>query len=385
MMIPADTLFEAAKRLHGHLLKTSWDGRALVGPDSGVRFNARVGRFVKSYLRAFPWTDNRIYMQAQGYWILDNWRMFELSGDERYQDIALACSHYVLTAQRPAGYWAYPDPEWRNRIATVEGDFGCLGLLESYQQTGQDALLAGAQKWHRYLIDDVGFQASDGMLAVNYFANVRGSKVPNNTTLTLLTLARLAGVTQDAQVLTPCAGMVAWLNEVQLESGELPYAVAASPDGRDRAHFLCYQYNAFELLDLVEYYQLTRDGAIVPVVEKLAAFVASGVTESGAASYDCEHQTPEVTYYAAALAAALSQATSLGAGDYRALADRGYRWILGQQKPDGGFRFHSRANYSFLSDRRAYPRNLAMILAHLLIEVQAQRTPITGGAQADKG
>ena len=226
-MIPADTLFEAAKRLHGYLLKFAWDGQALAGPDSGVRFNARVGRFVKSYLRAIPWSDRRIYMQAQGYWILDNWHLFELTGDERYRDIALACSNYVLAAQRPEGYWEYPDPEWRNRIATVEGDFGCLGLVESYRQTGQEAYLAGAKKWYRYLIDEVGFQGSDGMLAINYFSNVRGSMVPNNTTLTLFTLARLADATQDTQYLTTCAAMVAWLNQVQLESGELPRAVTA--------------------------------------------------------------------------------------------------------------------------------------------------------------
>lgn len=384
-MIPADTLFEAAKRLHGYLLKFAWDGQALAGPDSGVRFNARVGRFVKSYLRAIPWSDRRIYMQAQGYWILDNWHLFELTGDERYRDIALACSNYVLAAQRPEGYWEYPDPEWRNRIATVEGDFGCLGLVESYRQTGQDAFLAGAKKWYRYLIDEVGFQGSDGMLAINYFSNVRGSMVPNNTTLTLFTLARLADATQDTQYLTTCAAMVAWLNQVQLESGELPYAVTGSQDGRDRVHFLCYQYNAFELLDLVEYYRLTCDEAILPVVEKLAAYLSNGVTETGAASYDCHHRTPEVTYYAAALAAALSQATSLSVGDYRALSERGFRWVLTQQKPDGGFKFHSRANYNFLADRRAYPRNLAMILSHLLLEARAQRTPVTGSAQRDKG
>jgi hypothetical protein len=39
--------------------------------------------------------------------------------------------------------------------------------------------------------------------------------------------------------------------------------------------------------------------------------------------------------------------------------------LVARQREDGSFP-HSRADYRILSDRRSYPRNLAMILVHLL-------------------
>lgn len=370
MTISSHTLWDAASRLHGYLLKEHWNGHALVGPDSGVRFNARLGRFIKSYLDFLPWRDNYIYLQGQGYWILSNWLMADLTSDKQCQEVALVCSEYVLAMQRPEGYWEYPNPEWRGRIATVEGNFAVLGLLESYCRTKQESLLIGAKNWYRHLINEVGFQGSDGLLAVNYFANVSTGMVPNNTTLTLLTLAKLADATNDDQHLELCEGMIAWLSQVQLQSGEFPYVVE-SLGGKGRCHYLCYQYNAFEFLDLAEYYRVTGDQAIRPVMEKLASYLATGIAESGAARYDCDHETPEVTYYTAAIAAALSQATALEIGDFRSLADRAYGRILSQQRPDGGMEFFSRGNYGWLTDRRSYPRNLTMILYHLLLALES--------------
>lgn len=371
MTVSTSQLLDAASRLHEYLLRECWNGCAVAGPDCGVRFNARIGRFVKSYLGFIPWSDDYVYMQAQAYWILDNWLMVDLVRDERHDELALDCTRYVLSIQHPDGYWEYPNPEWKGRIATVEGCFAALGLLESYARVQHEPFLAGATQWYRYLVRDIGFQRCRGLLAVNYFSNVAGGMVPNNTTLVLLTLARLAEVTDDERFLAPCGSMVAWLEHVQLESGELPYAVEGS-NGRERAHFLCYQYNAFEFLDLVAYYRITGDEAIRSVLERLAGYLCSGLTESGAARYDCSRATPEVPYYTAAVAQALSQATRLGIGDFRSLVERAYGRVLSQQRADGGFKFFSRANYGFLSDRRAYPRNLSMILHHLLMEVQTR-------------
>src|SRR5947199_9643869 len=106
-------IMDAAVRLHGYLLKRHWNGQALKGPDPGIRFNWRVGRFVKGYLDFLPWRDDLVYVQGQGYWILGNYLMADLLDDERYAEIALACSEYVLRAQHPEGYWEYPNPEWK--------------------------------------------------------------------------------------------------------------------------------------------------------------------------------------------------------------------------------------------------------------------------------
>lgn len=375
MNLNADTFENASSSLHRFLETSFWDGHTLGGPDIGVRWNSRVGRFVKSYLSFWPWKDHMVYQQTQGYWILANWTAFDLTQDEHYRALAIAAADQILRTQRPEGYWEYPNPEWKNRIATVEGDFAILGMLETFQRTQDQALLEASQRWYRYLIDKVDFQGSNGMLAVNYFANFPRGMIPNNSTLTLWALAKLAQAAGDSTYLDETGPqMVKWLAYVQLPSGELPYMVMNyHPHEKDRIHFLCYQYNAFQCLDLIEYHDITGDAAMRPVIEKLAAYLANGVTPSGASAYDCYHPTPEVNYYTAALAAALSLATARGFGDYRAEADRAFSRVLSLQKPDGNFQFFSRANYGFLQDRRAYPRSLSMVLYHLRLETSLRR------------
>ena len=280
----------------------------------------------------------------------------------------MRCSEYVLERQRPGGYWEYPNPEWKGRVATVEGNFAALGLLETYVRTRQERFLQAARDWHRYLINEVGFQGSGARLAINYFANRSGAMVPNNTALTLRTLARFTEATGDHTYLAPASAMVAWLADVQRDTGELPYVVGPSPQ-RNRIHFLCFQYNAFELLDLAEYLRITADSTIEPVLKRLARFLATGVSASGAARHNCQHAAPETTYYTAAVARALSKADALGLGCYRQLSDLGYRRVLSLQQPDGNMRFFSSGNYRFLEDRRSYPRNLSMILFQLMSEL----------------
>ena len=379
MTVSVHTLTDAAHSLHAHLVKKHWNGQVLQGPDYGIRFNARIGRFIKSYLDFLPWSDDYIYTQAQKYWILDNWLMSDLglANQETCQEMAITCSEYVLSMQRPEGHWEYPNPEWRHRIATVEGNYAAMGLLETYLRTGHRPLLDGAKKWYRYVIENVGFEDQGGKLAVNYFANEPGSMVPNNSASALRTFALLAKAANDDQYLETCPGMVAFLQDAQLETGELPYALKGPHGSSDRIHFLCYQYNAFQFLNLADYYCLTEDQTIRPTLEKLARFVSDGVSESGAARYNCDHKGPEVSYYTAALAAALSQATALKLGDYRSLAERAFGLVLSQQRPDGGMAFFSRGNYGFLTDKRSYPRSQSMILYHVLSGLQTHISPTT--------
>jgi hypothetical protein len=382
MTLEASQLEGAARALHAYLLGRHWNGRALAGPDSGVRVNARVGRFVKSYLPFLPWRDDYVYLQAQGYWILASWLAVDRLGDAAAGRVALAASEHVLASQRPGGYWEYANPEWRGRVATVEGNFAALALLESYARTREGRFLAGARAWHRYLIEAVGFQGRDGRLAINYFANVAGGMVPNNSALTLRTLATFAAVTGDEAYLSPAPAMVAFLADAQVASGELPYALA-SDGGPGRPHFLCYQYNAFELLDLAEYGRLTGDRTVEPLLARLAAFLATGLAASGAARFSCLRERPEVPYYTAVLARALGEASRRGLGDYGQLSVRACRRLLSQQRPDGGLAFFSRGNYGCLTDRRSYPRNLAMVLYHLLGELGAgSGRPVAAGAAA---
>lgn len=355
-------MIDAALALHAHIMRSHWHDGELVGPDHGIRVNYRAGRFVKSYLPWLPWHDQMYYLQGQAYWVLANWRLHDVTGEARFAEIATLCSQRMLERQRPDGAWDYPNREWKGRIATAEGAWASIGLLESYRRTGQPGLLEGALDWNRYVDEQVGYQPVAGGSAVNYFAGRPGSAVPNNSAFTLRLLADLHNATGDAAYLERCPELVRFLLAVQASSGELPYEVR--PDGRPiRQHFQCYQYNAFQCLDLIRYREATGDAEVAPLIAGLLRFLRTGVDGDGHVFYDCSSGPRRVTYHAAVVAATFAAARRRG-GASDELANRCVAWICAQQRPDGSMP-HSQGDYRVLSDRRSYPRNLSMIVFHL--------------------
>src|SRR5262245_57169697 len=149
--------FQAGLKLNQYLVANHWQGQALIGPDPGIRFNYRIGRFIKGYFGRKFWKDNLYYLQGQGYWVLGNWELFARTGEETYREIALRCSEYMLAQQRDDGAWDYPNPEWRGRVATAEGTWGVLGLLETYRQTRDQRFLKGILEWYKFLLEEIGF------------------------------------------------------------------------------------------------------------------------------------------------------------------------------------------------------------------------------------
>lgn len=355
----------AIRRLHGYLAGAHWKDHKLIGPDPGLRLNYRVYRFVKSALRALPWQDDVYFVQAQAYWVLDNWRLFELTGEARFRQMALACSDSLLSQQRRDGGWDYPVRDWKGRTATVEGVWGATGLLATYRQTCDTRYLDAALRWHLYLVDQIGFQQEGDRLAVNYFAQDRRSRVPNNSALLLRFLADLAHTTGEMFYLERCPGLVAFMRSVLLPTGEIPYAVPGLDDRLERLHFQCYQYNAFQALHIMHYYERTADAEALPLLRAVLGFLTGAVGDDGHAYYDCSHPKRTVIYHASALAATFHEAQRLGLGEHAPLAGRAYAFVRDAQQPDGSFP-HSRGDYGFLKDARAYPRYLAMILSHML-------------------
>lgn len=357
---------DAALKLWAYLSKQHLADGGLVGPDPGVRWNYRIGRFVKSYLGVVPWHDNLCYMQGQGYWVLANWRLYWATGRADFRDAAIAASELLLRRQRSDGAWDYPNPEWRGRVATVEGAWASLALMETFRFTKQPRFSEGVARWDQYLEREIGFQRLSIGTAVNYFAGAVDDPVPNNTALLLRYCA--------AQALSGCrplergraSDLVRLLRCAQSAGGEIAYQIAG--DGRPlRPHFQCFQYNAFILMDLFEYFELTEDEEAYDLLIGLRRFLQQGVGRDGRAFYACADRTRAVTYHAAALAAALATASTLdGAGVDDALRERLTRFVFDRQRSDGSFP-HSTGEYAVLSDRRAYPRYLAMILFHLTI------------------
>ena len=358
-----------------------WTSRGLTGPDCGIRWNYRIGRFIKSPLPWLPWNDDYYYLQAQGYWTIGNWLLFARTRDEKYREIAVRSSIQVLATQRDDGAWEYPNVEWRGRVATAEGSWGSLGLLESYRHTGERQFLDGALRWHRFLMRAIGFQRSGDTLSVNYFAATEGARIPNNTAFLLRLLAELADLTGDSTYLVPGAGLLCFLRVVQEATGEFPYAVGGPAGGATRVHFQCYQYNAFQCLDLLRYYELTHNAAALPLIDNVLRFLRTGVAKNGHAYYACNNRSREVIYHGAVLAATFATSTRLGLSADAALAQRVYEYVLGRQNRDGGFPV-SRGDYGLLQDRRSYPRPLAMILMHLLTAAAPQMEPLLAPERA---
>ena len=357
--------------LHRYVREHHLADGVIVGPDSGLRFNYRIGRFVKSYARMIPWHDDHCYLQAQGYWALANWRLEELDDTAGGADLAVAAADGSIERQRADGAWDYANPEWRGRVANAEGSWASLGLLETFRRTGDHRYLQAALRWHAYLEEHIGWRPAPGGEAVNYFGDRPGPPVPNNSALVLRLLAEFADATGDDGFLKRADAMLTFIQAAQRPSGELPYQVALGGEPVRLEHFQCYQYNAFQALDLGRFEQLTNDARVVPIVAGIERFLTTGVARQGTVPYACDTPHPSVTYHLAAVTAALAAGARKRSDGCAEACAVTREQLLGLQRDDGSFP-HSRHDYGILSDRRSYPRNLAMILLHLLdIDVPA--------------
>ncbi|HLW78830.1 MAG TPA: hypothetical protein VKU44_04440 [Terriglobia bacterium] len=367
-------LLGAATRLHAHLERRHLDRGLVRGPDAGVRFNLRLTRFVKSALGFIPWRDGYVFMQTQGYWILSNWMLYETTGHSRYRDLALEATEATVKLQLPAGGWVYPLPERRHLIATVEGNWGAIGLLATNAREPRAELAADAVRWYEFLVQHIGFQEHPRGKAINYFDQPRG-KIPNNSVEAAWFFARLWRATGEARFLDHVPALLDFVAAVQLPSGELPYIVGG-PLEPGRVHYLCFQYNAFQFLKLAwlsSALAAASDADALAsrahaIMAPLARFLERGVTASGACAADCSHQRPELDYHTAVLGAALGEAARLNLVASAGAGGRCYDRLLDRQSAAGEFG-HSSGDYGFLRDSRSYPRPLAMTLFHLLYPI----------------
>ena len=359
----APRLLAAALRLHARLEADHLHDGRLSGEDQGVRWNIRVWRFWKSYLPMLAPRRRHYFLQGQGYWALANWALHDLTGEERFRDLAREATTVVDETQREDGAWDYPLRERRHLFATVEGDFGAVTLLEAHRRGLGGPFLRSARAWHDFVEQRIGYQEHPGGLAVNYFDRPRGM-VPNNTAEWVWVLGRFATVTGDPRFLSRIGRLLGFLESVQLPNGELPYEVGVRYEARPRDHYLCYQYNAFQCMKLAWFAEAHGDERARALAVRLAGFLARGVTESGSVRASCQARWPEVVYYADAVGTALHTVTRLGWADHGRLAYRTFEWVLSRQRADGGFPF-SRGDYVVLADRNRYPRYLATTLFHL--------------------
>lgn len=358
-----EDLFSAAERLHAHLLRCHYTRGLLRGPDAGVRFNLRLWRFLKSALDFIPWQDHYVFIQSQGYWILANWMLYDATGERRYRDLACETADTTLKLQTAEGFWIYPLPERKHLVATVEGNWGAIGLLATYAREARQELLVAATRWYEFLVNRIGFQDHAPGKSINYFDRPRG-KVTNNSVEAAWFFLRLWKFTGESRFLEHADALLDFVAGAQLPSGELPYLVEGLYE-KARDHYICFQYNAFQFLKLAWSQALKPRTKADRILPGLARFLEKGVTASGASAADCSHRAPEADYYTAVLAAALTNAERLGMASVPGLGERCYARLLARQKSDGSFAY-STGDYGFLRDDRSYPRPLVMTLFHLL-------------------
>ncbi len=366
----------AALRLRAVLLRDFWDGATLGGPDQGVRWHIRVGRFVKSALPRLSRGERHVFRQGQGYWALSHWELHRLTGDSEYLGIALAVAEECLASQLPDGAWSYPLHARRHLKATVEGDFGAICLLRAFEHTGDVRFRNGALRWHRFVEQHIRYERpARGGLAVHYFDRPRGM-VPNNTAEWIWMLGEYARVLLDSSYLSQVGDLLTFLETVQCSSGELPYELPGEHEPRYQPHYLCYQYNSFQALKLWWFFEAHGDRRAGELARRLTRFVSGGVRDNGASRAACGVDQPEVNYHTDVLALALRTGAAHGMPRCLELSRRCIHRSLSRQRPDGGYGF-STGDYGFLEDNRPYPRNLAMSLFHLLrwAALEEQGTP----------
>lgn len=361
-----EEILAAAELLHSYLERHHYSAGLLHGPDAGVRFNLRAWRFLKSALDSLPWRDDCVFMQTQGYWVLANWMLYEVTGKPHYRDIAIESTEATLRLESPEGFWRYPLPERKHLIATLEGVWGGAALLATHTREPRSEFLDGATRAYSFIVTHIGFQDHPRGKAINYFDRPRG-KIPNNSVIAAWYFLRLWVATGDRRFLKYFGDLTDFVEAVQLPAGEIPYIVE-SPYEKARDHYLCFQYNAYQFLHLAWSSKLNPGGWVNSVMPKLARFLEKGVQAEGVCANNCARVRgggPEVPYYTAALGAALFEAARLGLVSSAEPSERCYRRVLAHQRQDGSFDY-SLGDYGFLTDRRSYPRPMAMTLFHLL-------------------
>ena len=371
----------AALRLHDHLVARHWDGSALVGPDCGIRLNYRAGRFLKSYLRAIPFRDDMVYLQGQGYWALANAALAADTGERALPDARGGDGGGNGGPAAPRRRLADPNREWRGRVAAAEGCWAAIGLVAVHRLTGDAMPLDGALRFADFLEREIGFQPAPGGIAANYFAGRTGAAVPNTSAFVLRLLAELAVLTGDDRHLVRAPALLGFLRAAQRTDGEMPYEVGTDSGDARLEHFQCYQYAAFQALDLLRVHELLGCDDARAVAGGLLRFLEQGLERDGTPRYACARSSPRVTYHGVAMAAALAEGTRAGLVTADGRAERAYRRAIRLQRRDGGFP-HSGQDYRLLHDERSYPRHQAMMLHHLLIGAGLDGAPASRGEAA---
>lgn len=331
----------------------------------GVGLNGRMVRLINNglYFLKLPILFKSTTAACNGNVALMNIKLFEKNDQEEYGDRARKSLDWILSTQTQQGYWYYNIPGWKNKISVVDGDTAALALLKGYKVLNNRDYLDAALKWCNNILTNKSYTITPkGGLSFNYFIN--GGKTaftPNATTITLRALGGAYQVTQEEKYLKLVPKAIEFLNNSQLPSGELRYNIY-------KEHYSCPQYNAFEFIDLYDYYKATNDDGVTKLMKDLIEYLIPKVNDDGSVPFGCFHEQPLIYYHSAVVGAALASGYELN-GKRICLknADKCINFVLSHQNKDGTISYGRKALLKIFNDNVLYPRPTAYIGYHLLI------------------
>lgn len=164
----------------------------------------RAGFMYKYDTRTYQWTDTGFCWRAFGYPVTAYLELFEITGDVRYREHALAWGEHGLTLQAPNGAFYLLDGQfWNSDLAASE----LRGLVFLYEETGDPRFLDAARCYADWLLAHqreegawpIGIDLDDEICAPNI-----GPGDTPNIGISLLRLHRATGAAAylDAAVKT---------------------------------------------------------------------------------------------------------------------------------------------------------------------------------------
>lgn len=300
---------------------------------------------------------------CNGYVALMNLKLYKNTKLKRYSQRAIKSLDWIVKTQSKRGFWYYNIPGWKNKIALVDGDTAALALFNGYLLLKNSNYLKSALKWCDLIISRKCYNlTSKKGLCFNYFINEeKTSLTPNVTTFALRVLGNAYQITRDNKYIKLTPKAIKFLKKSQLSSGELRYNV-------DKEHYRCPQYNAFEFLDLNDYYECTNDKTVINMMKKIIEYLIPKVNIDGSVPFSCNKKLPLIYYHSTVVGAALAVGYKLINKDICLQnALKCAKFVTTHQLSDGAIPYGKKTLLKIFNEKISYPRVTAFIGYHLSI------------------
>ena len=285
-----------------------------------------------------------------------NIEMYKKTKDKEYLNQAIDGSNWLIQNQNKAGFWVFTTFERkRRRVQTVDSTMGALALISLYKVTGNSKLLLISKRWLEYIINNGLIKKKDHTYCMYYLdGDMEDLEVTNVACCIVHLMSEFYKVSNEGKYKKIADNLIPFIKSMQLSSGEFRYS-------SKRDHYQGPQYNAFQLIFLLSYYEITKDKDLKNILEATKNYLESSVNKDGSVQfgpvkYAFNTSNRKLYYHSAAVAAALSEYKyQIGNVNERKILDSISFALLGQ-RIDGSFSFGQNALFGLIDDIVPYPR-----------------------------